>query len=151
MTVADYPTVDPNDVGAAPAAARGSRAFSTPYEPGSTFKAMSAAALIDAGTITPTTHVVVPPVLRLSDGGYIKDSFSHGTLHYTTAGVLENSSNIGISILSEGLPALQRYDYMVKFGVGQKTASTSAASPRLPQQAARGTSSRPSRSSSARG
>jgi cell division protein FtsI (penicillin-binding protein 3) len=122
MAVADYPTVDPNDINASNAADRGSRAFSTPYEPGSTFKAMSAAAMIDAGTITPTTHVVVPPILRLSDGGYIKDSFSHGTLHYTTAGVLENSSNIGISILSESLGAQQRYDYMVKFGVGQKTA-----------------------------
>jgi cell division protein FtsI (penicillin-binding protein 3) len=87
---------------------------------------MSAAALIDAGAITPTTEVVVPPVLRLSTGGYIKDSFSHGTLHYTTAGVLENSSNIGISLLSENLDAKTRYNYMLKFGVGQKTAAAFA-------------------------
>ena len=122
MAVGDYPTVDPNDPGAAKSGATGSLAFTQPYEPGSTFKAMSAAALIDSGAITPLTHVVVPPVLRLSNGGSIKDSFYHGTLHYTTAGVLENSSNIGISLLSENLPAQQRYNYMVKFGVGQKTA-----------------------------
>jgi cell division protein FtsI (penicillin-binding protein 3) len=122
LAVVDDPTVDPNDVNAANRSALGSRAFSTPYEPGSTFKAMSAAALIDAGAITPTTHVTVPPVLRLSNGGFIKDSFSHGTLHYTTAGVLENSSNIGMSLLSENLSAKERYDYMVKFGVGSKTA-----------------------------
>jgi cell division protein FtsI (penicillin-binding protein 3) len=122
MAVADYPTVDPNDPGAAKTGATGSLAFTQQYEPGSTFKAMSAAALIDAGAITPTTQVVVPPVLHLSNGGSIKDSFYHGTLHYTTAGVLENSSNIGISLLSEKLPAQQRYNYMVKFGVGQKTA-----------------------------
>jgi cell division protein FtsI (penicillin-binding protein 3) len=122
MAVADYPTVDPNDVSAADRGALGSRVFSTPYEPGSTFKAMSAAALIDGGKITPTTEVVVPSVLRLSNGGSIKDSFYHGTLHYTTAGVLENSSNIGISLLSQYMSAQERYNYMVKFGVGQKTA-----------------------------
>jgi cell division protein FtsI (penicillin-binding protein 3) len=122
MAVSDYPMVDPNDPGATPGGNQGSLAFTQQYEPGSTFKGMSAAALIDAGAITPTTEVTVPSVLRLSTGGYIKDSFSHGTLHYTTAGVLENSSNIGISLLSENLSAQKRYDYMVKFGVGQKTA-----------------------------
>jgi cell division protein FtsI (penicillin-binding protein 3) len=122
MVVDDYPTVDPNDPGASKSGSTGSLAFTQEYEPGSTFKAMSAAALIDAGAITPLTQVTVPPVLRLSNGGSIKDSFYHGTLHYTTAGVLENSSNIGISLLSENLSAQQRYNYMVKFGVGQKTA-----------------------------
>jgi cell division protein FtsI (penicillin-binding protein 3) len=124
MAVGDYPTVDPNNPGAAGGGSTGSLAFTQQYEPGSTFKAMSAAALIDAGAITPTTQVVVPSVLRLSNGGFIKDSFSHGTLHYTTAGVLENSSNIGISLLSENLDAKDRYNYMVKFGIGQKTAAT---------------------------
>jgi cell division protein FtsI (penicillin-binding protein 3) len=123
MAVSDYPAVDPNDPGATPGRNQGSLAFNQYYEPGSTFKAMSAAAMIDAGTITPLTQVVVPSVLRLSNGGSIKDSFAHGTLHYTTAGVLENSSNIGISILSESLDAQSRYNYMVKFGVGQKTAA----------------------------
>ncbi|MDQ1543537.1 MAG: hypothetical protein QOK08_1175 [Actinomycetota bacterium] len=124
LAVADYPTVDPNNVNGASTSALGSRAFSTPYEPGSTFKAMSVASLIDAGAITPTTKITVPPVYTtgLPPGAFIKDSFTHGTLHYTTAGVLENSSNIGMSILSQSLPAQQRRAYMVKFGVGQKTA-----------------------------
>jgi cell division protein FtsI (penicillin-binding protein 3) len=122
MAVADYPTVDPNNVNAANRDALGSLAFSTPYEPGSTFKAMSVAAMIDAGKITPKTEIVVPPVYTLPNGGYIKDSFSHGTLHYTTAGVLENSSNIGVSILSQTTTPQVRYDYMRKFGVGSKTA-----------------------------
>ncbi|MDQ1551169.1 MAG: hypothetical protein QOD50_591, partial [Actinomycetota bacterium] len=46
MAVGDYPTVDPNDPSAAGAGSTGSLAFTQQYEPGSTFKAMSAAALI---------------------------------------------------------------------------------------------------------
>ena len=124
LAVADSPTVDPNNVNGAKRTALGSLAFSTPYEPGSTFKAMSAASLLDAGKITPTTKIVVPSVYThgLPTGQYIKDSFAHGTLHYTTAGVLENSSNIGISVLSQNMSAQARHDYMAKFGVGSKTA-----------------------------
>jgi cell division protein FtsI (penicillin-binding protein 3) len=122
MAVSDYPAVDPNNPAATPGANQGSLAFTQQYEPGSTFKGMSAAALIDAGVITPATQIDVPGVLKLSNGGSIKDSFAHGDVHYTTAGVLENSSNIGISILSEKLDAQDRYDYMLKFGVGSKTA-----------------------------
>jgi cell division protein FtsI (penicillin-binding protein 3) len=124
LAVADYPTVDPNNLNAAARTALGSRAFSTPYEPGSVFKAMSAASLLDAGVITPTTEITVPSVYTngLPKGAYIKDSFSHGVVRYTTAGVLENSSNIGISILSQKLSSQARYNYMRKFGVGTPTA-----------------------------
>ena len=121
MTVADWPTVDPNDVNSADVSALGSRAFSTPYEPGSTFKPMTVASLLDAGTITPTTKITVPGLYTV-DGGSISDSWAHDDLRFTTAGVIMNSSNVGISILSETLSAQARHDYMVKFGFGERTA-----------------------------
>lgn len=122
MAAADAPTVDPNDVDAAASVYDlGSRLFSTPYEPGSTFKSMTAAMLIDAGKITPTTRVSAPSILNVN-GGSIRDVFSHGTEHWTTTGVLSNSSNIGISILSEKLSAEKRQAYMKKFGIGEETA-----------------------------
>jgi cell division protein FtsI (penicillin-binding protein 3) len=121
MSVADYPTVDPNDVNSADVAALGSLAFSTPYEPGSTFKPMTVASLIDAGTISTGTKLSVPGAYNVS-GGQITDSWAHDTLQLTTAGVIMNSSNIGISLLSETLNKQARHDYMVKFGIGAKTA-----------------------------
>jgi cell division protein FtsI (penicillin-binding protein 3) len=121
MTVADWPTVDPNDVNSADVSALGSRAFSTPYEPGSTFKPMTVASLLDAGTIAPTTKITVPGLYTV-DGGSISDSWAHDDLRFTTAGVIMNSSNVGISILSETLSAQARHDYMVKFGIGERTA-----------------------------
>lgn len=121
MAVADYPSVDPNDVNGVDVGSLGSRAFSTPYEPGSTFKAMTAAMLIDAGKINQTTRVTAPPYLSVG-GGTIKDVFAHGTMQWTTTGVLINSSNIGISLLSEKLSAAKREKYMRAFGLGEKTA-----------------------------
>lgn len=121
MAMADYPTVDPNNVSGAKRTALGSLAFTTPYEPGSTMKPLTAASLIDAGKITQTTHVETPSILAVDGGGTIKDSFTHGTIRYTTAGVITNSSNIGISLLSKKLSKAERRDYLVKFGLDKKT------------------------------
>ena len=122
MAVADYPSVDPNNVDGVPTTALGSLAFSTPYEPGSTMKAMTVASLLDAGAISPTERVSVPSLLTLPSGGTIKDAFVHPDVRYTVAGVLTNSSNIGTSLLSEKLNKDARRDYMVKFGLTQRTA-----------------------------
>lgn len=121
MAVADYPTIDPNNVDDAPRDALGSRAFSTPYEPGSTMKALTAASLIDAGVVTPTSQVVAPGRLYLSDGSFIKDSFSHDDTRYTLAGALVDSSNIAVSLFSQALSADKRRDYMIKAGLNSET------------------------------
>jgi cell division protein FtsI (penicillin-binding protein 3) len=122
MAVADYPSVDPNNVDGSPNTAFGSLAFSTPYEPGSTMKAMTVASLLDAGAITPTERVSVPSLLTLPSGGTIKDAFVHPDVRYTVAGVLTNSSNIGTSLLSQKLDKDARRDYMLKFGLTERTA-----------------------------
>uniref|UniRef100_UPI00286B86E8 penicillin-binding transpeptidase domain-containing protein n=1 Tax=Salinibacterium sp. TaxID=1915057 RepID=UPI00286B86E8 len=68
MSVADWPTADPNNVDDAPRDALGSRAFSTPYEPGSTMKALTAASLVDSGAANPGSGVVAPYSLPQADG-----------------------------------------------------------------------------------
>jgi cell division protein FtsI (penicillin-binding protein 3) len=120
MAVADWPSVDPNDVNSSGVGSLGSLAFSTPYEPGSTFKPMTVASLLDAGTITQGTKLTVPGEYNVA-GGQITDSWSHDDLNLTAAGVIMNSSNIGTSMLSETLNKQARHDYMVKFGIGSAT------------------------------
>lgn len=121
MALADYPTVDPNNVSAANPLDLGSRAFSSPYEPGSTFKPMTAAMLLDQGVAEPGTQVTVPGRLELSSGDVITDSFGHPTMPWTLTGIIQQSSNIGISMLANRLTDDQRYEYMTKFGLGRET------------------------------
>lgn len=121
LAVSEYPSVDPNDPSATDADNRGSHAFTSPFEPGSTLKTVTAAALLDTGKATPTSHVVAP-YSRSVNGAQFKDAEVHGDERLTLAGVLAQSSNTGISILGERLSAAQRYDYLKKFGLGEKTA-----------------------------
>ena len=87
LAVADYPAVDPNNVSATEPEDRGSRAFSASYEPGSTFKALTAASVLDAGVATPTSQVVAPYRYLPENGANVNDSSMHPDLQLTLTGV----------------------------------------------------------------
>ena len=122
MAVAEWPSLDPNNINGTPAANRGSLAFTAAYEPGSVFKAMSASMLIDTGIGSPTMPAVVPSHWVTPEGGIINDAAPHPEEHLTLTGVLQNSSNVGISMLGSQVPEKIRLDYMKKFGLGETTA-----------------------------
>ena len=121
LAVADYPAVDPNDVNGTAVDDLGSKAFTYSYEPGSTFKAMTAAMLLDSGKADPATRATVPYSRTFPWGGEIHDATFHPTENLTLTGILRDSSNVGISLLGQSLSAQQRHDYMVKFGLNDPT------------------------------
>jgi cell division protein FtsI (penicillin-binding protein 3) len=118
--VAQYPSVDPNNIDATSPNYWGSLAFTTPFEPGSTFKSLTSAALIDKGLVTPTTHVLTPYEFN-EDGASLHDAGYHAPEQLTLTGVLMLSSNVGMSILGQRLNDNVRYDYLKKFGIGNST------------------------------
>lgn len=122
LAVADYPSVDPNNVGGTKEPNdRGSRAFRASFEPGSTFKALTAASVLDAGVASANTHVVAPYRYLTDNGANVNDSHQHPDERLTLTGVLIESSNTGMSKFGEMLSNQERYNYMTKFGVGSKT------------------------------
>ncbi|GAA3207458.1 penicillin-binding protein 2 [Microbacterium terregens] len=120
--VAEYPTVDPNNVDASADADRGSRLFRNFFEPGSTFKALTAATVLDAGGQTPTSTVVASSRETFANGARVSDAFNHEAYTYTLAGVLIDSSNAGISKFSERVDSATRFDYLKRFGIGAGSA-----------------------------
>ncbi|MBC7518281.1 MAG: penicillin-binding protein 2 [Microbacteriaceae bacterium] len=122
LALADWPAVDPNNVDATPAKSLGSLAFTAAYEPGSTFKPMTAAILLDKKAATPLSQVVVPYRWVSKEGSVVRDATPHPVQQLTLAGVLQQSSNVGISQLAINVPSKERYTYMRAFGVGEPTA-----------------------------
>ncbi|GAB3197054.1 cell division protein FtsI [Nocardioides hungaricus] len=120
LALADDPTYDANDPTAAPKADLGSRAMQDVYEPGSVEKVLTVSSLINEGLVTPRTQLVVPPQLQREDRP-INDWFSHGTIRLTLAGVIAKSSNIGTVLATDKIGASGLYDYLRKFGLGQRT------------------------------
>lgn len=122
LAMADWPSVDPNDVDGTAVEFLGSRAFNYQFEPGSIMKALTASMLIDQGAASPSSQLVVPGRWVSPDGAKVRDSFGHGDLNLTLTGVLEQSSNVGMAMLGSTISKSKRYDYLKKFGMGSETA-----------------------------
>ncbi|EYR61915.1 cell division protein FtsI, partial [Actinotalea ferrariae CF5-4] len=121
LALVDSGAVDPNDPGATPARDRGSRSIEAVYEPGSTAKVISMAAVLETGAATPASRYTVPYQYTTPNGQTFKDSNEHPTLQLTLAGVFAESSNTGTIMAGEALPEQVRHDYLRKFGFGEPT------------------------------
>ena len=118
IVMADSTTVDPADPDATEGNFRTSTVMSTPYEPGSTGKALPIAAAVDAGKVTATDGFTVPGSQDF-DGQTIRDFSPHPTFDMTVAGIYARSYNTGTVQIAEKITDEQRYEYMRSFGVGQ--------------------------------
>jgi cell division protein FtsI (penicillin-binding protein 3) len=120
LALANWPRVNANDPGAAPAYASEDRAVTFNYEPGSTFKAVTVAGALQDGVVSPQTQFDVPPVLQVADR-QIHDAESHGYETLSVAQILKVSSNIGADEIGMKLGPT-RFDYWVhRFGFGAPT------------------------------
>ncbi len=93
------------------------------YEPGSTFKILTIAAALEEG-VTNLDDRFYCPGYRIVDGQRIKcwRSIGHGS--QTLAEAFANSCNCCFMDLALRLGVDRFYDYMTKFGIGQKTGIT---------------------------
>jgi len=121
LAAADWPSVDPNNVNGSKVDDMGARLFSVPYEPGSVFKPIILAAMIDRGLLSPRDEFLVPSQFEVSKSQFIADYFPHGTLQLTATGILTISSNIGMNVIAEDLTKQDRYDMLTSFGIGSRT------------------------------
>jgi cell division protein FtsI (penicillin-binding protein 3) len=121
LALANRPGFDPNDFGKAGESARHDRAVSDFYEPGSTFKVITAAAALDAGKVRPNE------VIDCENGAYVvarhrfhEDRLPFGDLTFTE--VLAKSSNIGTIKVAQRLSSPAFLDAIRRFGFGRATA-----------------------------
>jgi cell division protein FtsI (penicillin-binding protein 3) len=119
LAMASYPTFNPNDYRDAPAAARRNRAVQDIYEPGSTFKIVTASAALQERVVTPdemidTQHGVIkfPGRKPITDMG-----FDHGVLSFTD--VIVKSSNVGAIKVGLKVGAERMGLYVRRFGFGR--------------------------------
>ena len=121
LAMANDDTFDPSqDIGRQSDRQIGNLPVSSPFEPGSVNKIVTAAAVIEAGLSNPDEVLAVPGVIGMG-GVSIKDAWSHGVMPYTTTGIFGKSSNVGTLMLAQRLGPERFYEMLGKFGLGQRT------------------------------
>ncbi|WP_237202494.1 peptidoglycan D,D-transpeptidase FtsI family protein [Rothia endophytica] len=96
------------------------RALSQVFEPGSTEKILTTAAVFEEGLAEPETVFDVPAQLEI-EGQTITDAFTHPAQKRTVAGIIANSMNTGTVMMGSKLSREQRYNWLKKFGMGEYT------------------------------
>ncbi|MDT5008449.1 MAG: hypothetical protein QOH57_66 [Mycobacterium sp.] len=121
LAMANDNTFDPSqDVGRQDGKQLGNLAVSSPFEPGSVNKIVTAATVIENDLSNPNEVLSVPGQITMG-GVDIHDAWEHGTAQYTTTGIFGKSSNVGTLMLAQRVGP-QRYAEMLdKFGLGQRT------------------------------
>jgi len=117
LAVAIRPTFNPNTLGARDVVRN--RAITDPFEPGSTFKAIMAAAALEEGVVRPDDRIYAENGSITIARATIHDWKKYGWLTFSE--VLQNSSNVGAIKVGMSLGAERYYRYMSAFGFGAPT------------------------------
>ena len=121
LAMANDNTFDPSqDIGRQENRELGNPAVSSPYEPGSVNKIITAASVIEYGLTNPDEVLQVPGSIDMG-GVTVGDAWEHGTMPYTTTGIFGKSSNVGTLMLAQRLGPERYADMVRKFGLGQRT------------------------------
>lgn len=114
-------TFDPSqDIGRQGDRQMGNLPVSSPFEPGSVNKIITASTAIELGLTNPDEVLQVPGSINMG-GVTVRDAWNHGVMPYTTTGVFGKSSNVGTLMLAQRIGPDKFYDMVRKFGLGQRT------------------------------
>ena len=90
------------------------------FEPGSIFKSVSAMAILETGTPTPDSELFCP-ASNTADGYTISDAHERGDATFTLREILDQSSNVGISLATEQMGFDELYNHIVKYNLHSTT------------------------------
>ena len=121
LALANWPTFNPNAFNTSDAVARRNRAVQDYYEPGSTFKVVTASAAIEEGLIRPSDPIDCSPGYITFGSRMIRDTHEYGVLPFID--VIAKSSNVGAIKVGMKIGATRLTQYVTRFGFGQTLAS----------------------------
>ncbi len=122
LALANVPSYNPNSRGQYDRDTYRNRALTDTFEPGSVIKPFSIASALETGLFTPDTIIDTNPSWMIVHGRTVRDGHNYGVLDVT--GVLQHSSNVGVTKMVLASPPEQLIGLLQKCGFGQSTEST---------------------------
>jgi cell division protein FtsI (penicillin-binding protein 3)/stage V sporulation protein D (sporulation-specific penicillin-binding protein) len=119
LAMTSRPTFDPNAPGDSKPEQQKNGGIVDMVEPGSTFKIVATSAALEEKLVTPHTAIFCENGHFQYAGRVLRDAHPMGVL--TVHQILAKSSNIGVAKLALQLGDAKLYEYIRKFGFGERT------------------------------
>ena len=123
VAMASYPTFNPNSYSLYEKDLWRNRSVQTVYEPGSTFKIVTASAALDNNVVTPDTYIdtgngtiTIPGRKKI-----VKDTHHNGVIKFSEA--IAVSSNIAAIRVGQRVGRERLGEYAKKFGIGERVSA----------------------------
>ncbi len=120
LAMVNQPSFNPNDRSTYSESYR-NRAVTDTFEPGSTMKAFSIMSALDSNQYTPDTVIETAPGWYKVGRNWVRDELNYKEL--TVTGVLQKSSNVGVTKMTLSLPGDQFWGMLQRVGFGEPTSS----------------------------
>jgi cell division protein FtsI (penicillin-binding protein 3) len=121
LALVNEPDFNPNNRAGLKSQVFRNRAVTDLFEPGSTLKPFTIAAGLESGKFSARTPIDTAPGAVLVGTKTIRDVHNNGLL--TVAGVLEKSSNVGMTKIALALPKADLWNMVRRVGFGDATGS----------------------------
>jgi len=118
LAMANYPSFNPNDRRNFSGEQLRNRAMTDVFEPGSTMKPITVATALQLGRVKPQTIIDTNPGRINVTGSTIHDDENFGVL--TVEGVIQKSSNVGATRISQRMTPQEMWDAFTAVGFGRK-------------------------------
>lgn len=119
LALVNRPTYDLTRIDAYPTENRINRAISSVFEPGSVFKIIAASAALEQGFFKEDDRIFCENGSYSVGGHILHDPHGSGWLNFS--GVIEQSSNIGVTKIAQKMGPEVWYQYAKKFRFGEDT------------------------------
>ncbi len=117
---ATLPYLNPADMSTVEEGADQLKAVTQAYEPGSVFKTVSTMALLETDSMKPDDTLFCPAVIE-ADGYKVSDSHERDDATFTLREILDQSSNVGISLSVEKMGFDKLYDHIKTYNLNEPT------------------------------
>lgn len=120
VAIASTPYLNPSNRDDIKEGATELKSVTTAFEPGSIFKTVSASAILEAGVMETTDTVFCPAALP-ADEYFVTDAHDRGDQTMTFREIIQNSSNVGISLSAEKLGFDKLYEAILRYNLNDPT------------------------------
>lgn len=120
LAIANWPQLDPVEIGSAEPEQLLNTAVGFNYEPGSTFKALTVAGALESKAVSPTSTFTLPPTIQVADRE-IGEAHDRGTVTLDVGQILAQSSNVGAVKIGLELGDVRFSRWVKRFGFGRPT------------------------------
>lgn len=118
---ASLPLYDPNDLSTiVDGSETQAKSITQIFEPGSIFKTVSTMAILENNVMSPEDAIFCPAVIE-ADEYKVSDAHERGDETMTLRQILDNSSNVGISLSIEKLGFTPFYEKIVEYNLNELT------------------------------